>query len=82
LSQTIQGRLRRYGATVELTVDESSVERYSPDSNDVSTEAEESALLKAVARERLLKHSRLGKAFAGAVVICELLRLQWRCTFF
>jgi hypothetical protein len=34
---------------------ESLVMGYSPDSNDVSTETEESPLLEAVARERLVK---------------------------
>jgi hypothetical protein len=38
-------------------------------------EAEESALLEAVARERLMKAQQAGKGLAGAVVICELLRL-------
>jgi hypothetical protein len=33
----------------------SSVVGYSPDSNDVNTEAEESPLLKSVARKRLVK---------------------------
>jgi hypothetical protein len=40
--------------------------------NSVSTEAEESAPLKAVTRERLVKRKRAGKGLAGAVVICEL----------
>jgi hypothetical protein len=35
-SRALQGRLRRDGAIVELTVDKSSVEGYSPNSNDVS----------------------------------------------
>jgi hypothetical protein len=34
---------------------ESSVVEYSPDSNNVSTEAEESPLLRAVAKQRLVK---------------------------
>jgi hypothetical protein len=54
LSRDLQGRLRRDGAVVELTVNKSSVAGYSPDSKDVSTEDEEFALLEAVARERLL----------------------------
>jgi hypothetical protein len=41
----------------------------------VSTEAEESPLLEAVARERLVKTKRAGKGLAGAVVISELWRL-------
>jgi hypothetical protein len=38
-------------------------------------EAEESPLLEAVARERLVKTEQAGKGLAGAVVICELWRL-------
>jgi hypothetical protein len=44
---------------------------YSPDSNDVSTEAEESPLLEAVARERPV-NTRAAKGLADAVVIYEL----------
>jgi hypothetical protein len=36
LSRALQGRLRRDGVIVELTVDKSSVVGYSPGSNDVS----------------------------------------------
>jgi hypothetical protein len=39
LSRALQGRLRRDGAKVELTVDKSSVVGYSPDSSDVSVES-------------------------------------------
>jgi hypothetical protein len=35
-------------------------------------EVEESPLLKAVARERLVKKERAGKGLEGAVVVCEL----------
>jgi hypothetical protein len=38
-------------------------------------EAKESLLLEAVARERLVKTQQAWKGLAGAVVICELLRL-------
>jgi hypothetical protein len=38
-------------------------------------EAEESPLLEAVARERLVKTQQAGKSLAGTVVICELWRL-------
>jgi hypothetical protein len=38
-------------------------------------EAEESPLLEAVARERLVKTQQAGKGFAGAAVICKLWRL-------
>jgi hypothetical protein len=37
-----------------------------------SREAEESSLLEAVARERLLKTQQAGKGLAGAVVIYEV----------
>jgi hypothetical protein len=38
-------------------------------------EAEESPLLEAIARERLMKTQQAGRSIAGAVVICELWRL-------
>jgi hypothetical protein len=38
-------------------------------------EAEESLLLEAVTRERLLKTADWKKGFAGAVVVCDLWRL-------
>jgi hypothetical protein len=38
-------------------------------------EAEESPLLEAIARERLVKTQQAGKGLADAVVICELWRL-------
>jgi hypothetical protein len=38
-------------------------------------EAEESSVLEAVARERLVKTKKAGKALVGAVVISELWRL-------
>jgi hypothetical protein len=38
--------------------------------------AEESPLLEAVARERLVKTQQAGKELVGAVVICELWRLD------
>jgi hypothetical protein len=41
--------------------EKSSVARYSPESNDVSTEAEEFPLLEAVAMERLLETQQAGK---------------------
>jgi hypothetical protein len=42
---------------------------------DLSAEAEDSPLLAAVTRERLVKTQEAGKSLAGAVVICELRRL-------
>jgi hypothetical protein len=36
LCRARQGRLRRYGVMVELTVDKSSIAAYSPDNNDVN----------------------------------------------
>jgi hypothetical protein len=38
-------------------------------------EAEESVLLEAIGRERLVKTQRLEKGLAGAVVICKVWRL-------
>jgi hypothetical protein len=38
-------------------------------------EAEESPLLEAVARERLVKPQQAGKGLAGAVVICEFVEI-------
>jgi hypothetical protein len=49
-----------------------SCEYYLPAGNGVSTEAEESPLLEAVTRERLVKTQLAGKGLAGDVVICEL----------
>jgi hypothetical protein len=46
-----------------------------PFGQDLSAEAEESPLLEAVTRERLVKTPQAGKALAGAVVICELWRV-------
>jgi hypothetical protein len=37
ISQAMQGRLRRDGAIVELTIEKNSVVGYSLDSNDLST---------------------------------------------
>jgi hypothetical protein len=45
---------------------------YSPDSNDVSTEAEESPLLGDVVRERLVRTQGAGKGLSGAVLICKV----------
>jgi hypothetical protein len=42
---------------------------------DLSAESEESPLLKAVTRERLVKTQLAEKGLADAVVICELWRL-------
>jgi hypothetical protein len=50
-----QGRLRRDGSIIELTVDKSSVAGNLLDTNDLSKEAEESLLLEAIAKERLVK---------------------------
>jgi hypothetical protein len=55
LSRALQGRLRKNGAIVELTVEKSSVSGYSPDSNDVSTEAGEFLLFGTLTRKRLVK---------------------------
>jgi hypothetical protein len=45
----------------------------------LALEAEESPLLEAVARERLVKTQQAGKFLAGAVVNCEYQRL--RCNY-
>jgi hypothetical protein len=42
----------------------SSAVEYSPDSNDVSTEAEEIQLLRAVTKQRLVKTLQAGEDFA------------------
>jgi hypothetical protein len=44
-------------------------------------EADESPLLEAVARERLVKTQQAGKGLAGAVVVCELWRLAVALSF-
>jgi hypothetical protein len=48
------------------------VRREPPFREDLSAEAEESPLLEAVTRERLVKTQQAGKDLVGAVVICEL----------
>jgi hypothetical protein len=47
----------------------------SHDKKTFAREAEESLLLEAIARERLVKTQQAGKSLAGAVVICELWKL-------
>jgi hypothetical protein len=56
----------------QLSVDR---EFYTGDSEDRTWAREESPLLEAVARERLVNPHKTGKASVGAVVICELWRL-------
>jgi hypothetical protein len=51
------------------------VGREPPFREDLSLEVEESPLLEAVTRERLVKTQHAGKDLVGAVVICELWRL-------
>jgi hypothetical protein len=51
------------------------VERYEPESNEVSAEGEESPLVEAVTSERLVKTQQTGKDLACAVVICKVRRL-------
>jgi hypothetical protein len=55
--------------------EEKSVGREPPFREGLSSEAEESPLLEAVTRERLMKTQQAGKGLTGAVVICELWRL-------
>jgi hypothetical protein len=50
------------------------VGREPPFIEDLSAEAEESPLLEAVTRERLVKTQQAGKGLASAVVICVLWR--------
>jgi hypothetical protein len=63
------------------TVSEQRLRKYIPTeaNTDVTIgllhEAEESPLLEAVARERMVKTQLAGKGLAGAVVICDLWRL-------
>jgi hypothetical protein len=47
----------------------------SPFREDLRAETEESSLLEAVTRERLVKTQQAGKGLAGAVVICIVWRL-------
>jgi hypothetical protein len=56
-------------------VKKNSVEREPPLRENLSEEAEESPLLEAFTRERLVKTQQAGKDLARAVVICELWRL-------
>jgi hypothetical protein len=55
--------------------DEKSVGRQPPFGEDLSEEAEESPLLEAVTRERLVMTQQAGKDLACAVVICKVWRL-------
>jgi hypothetical protein len=57
VSRALQGNSRRERYR--------SVVGYSPDSNDVSTDAEESPLLRAVARERMFKTQQAGKRLSA-----------------
>jgi hypothetical protein len=49
--------------------------REPPFREDLSSEGEESPLLEAVTRERLVKTQQAGKGLVEAVVICEMWRL-------
>jgi hypothetical protein len=51
---------------------ESSVASYSPDSKDVSIEAEEASLLESVARELLVKTVQTGKDLVFAGMLCKV----------
>jgi hypothetical protein len=64
----LQGRQKRDDAIVELRDIRMTGKTW-------GREAKESPLLEAVARERLVKTQQAGQGLAGAVVICELLRL-------
>jgi hypothetical protein len=65
LSRPLQGRLRRDGAIVELTVDRSSV-------RDGSIEAEEQLLLLSVTKQRLVKTVTDWEDIVCHTVICEV----------
>jgi hypothetical protein len=52
--------------------EEESVGRKPPFREDSTAEAEESSLLEAVIRERLLKTQQSREVLAGATAICEL----------
>jgi hypothetical protein len=73
-SWALQGRLRRDGAVIELTVHNSSV-RAAVAKRTWAPETEESQVVEAVARERLVKTYKAGKGLAGAVMICKVRRL-------
>jgi hypothetical protein len=64
--------LRRDGARVEMTVDFCTG---SCDKRTGAREAEESPLLEAAARERLVKTQQAGKGLENSVVICESWKL-------
>jgi hypothetical protein len=55
LCRALQGRLRRNVVRIEFDSWLSSITWYSPDNNDLSTEAGDSSLLRSVARKRLAK---------------------------
>jgi hypothetical protein len=69
-SWALQGKLRRDGTIVELTVDKSYAQ--AAVTRTWASEDEESPLLEAVAREWLMKTQQAGKGLAGTVVICEV----------
>jgi hypothetical protein len=58
----------------EVCEENSSIRREPTCREDLSEEADESPLLEAVTRKRLLKTQQSGKYLAYAVVICELWR--------
>jgi hypothetical protein len=70
---------RTTGARVQRVVMESvkrrlsAIVEHSPESNEVSVEAEESPLLEAITRERLVKTQQTGNT-ACAIVICKVWR--------
>jgi hypothetical protein len=61
-------------SSVRESVKKKSVGRESPSREDLSSEAEESPLLEAVTRERLVKTQQAGKDLACAVVILKVWR--------
>jgi hypothetical protein len=65
LSRALQGRLRREGAIVELTVTRVPLRDIRRAVTTWAREAEESPLLEAVAKERLLKIQQADKKLIG-----------------
>jgi hypothetical protein len=64
-----------WGNQVRSVREYSSVGRELPFRKDLSTEAEESPLLEAFTRERLVKTQQTVKDLAGGVMICKVWRL-------
>jgi hypothetical protein len=75
LSRALQENLKRDGAVVIWQLTRVQLRDIRLTVRTWARKAEESALLEAVVRERLLKIQQAGKSLEGAVVICQLWRL-------